>query len=413
MRRLTRLLVPALLVAAAVAAVPAPAQAGTFFFPAGVPAGTPNDPLPQARAAVISDPGIVVQTGDVLDISVAGTASGGPQFPFYDADGVPGQFFPSDGDFPRIVGAPAQAYSLIATIVPPGSDAHLSGVGDEWFLVGTASSITATRAGRLLFATNDALYRPYWVSAYTDNSGGFDVTFLETDGDGDNDGVRNDVDNCPEVANTDQADVDQDGIGDACDPVVDVVDTDQDGVQDRDDNCPTVANAGQADLDQDGIGDACDSDRDGDARDDAVDNCPLVPNADQADLDRDGTGDACDPTPGSTPGKVTGGGWITDAKHSFGFHARYDDGAAAPSGQLTYQDKQAGVRIKATSITLVAISGTHATILGSAEVNGTPTDFRVEVDDLGEPGRSDTFRIVAGAYSAGGTLNGGNIQIHS
>lgn len=370
MRRLTRLLVPALLVAAAVAAVPAPAQAGTFFFPAGVPAGTPNDPLPQARAAVISDPGIVVQTGDVLDISVSGTASGGPHFPFYDANGVPGQFF-SGSEFPLIVGTPAQAYSLIATIVPPGSDAHLSGVGDEWFLVGTASSITASRAGRLLFATNDALYRSSWVSAYTDNTGGFDVTFLETDGDGDNDGVLNDADNCPEVANTDQADTDQDGIGDACD-----------------------------------------SDRDGDARDDAVDNCPLVPNVDQADLDRDGIGDACDPTPGSTPGKVTGGGWITDAKHSFGFNARYDAGAAAPSGQLTYQDKQAGVRLKATSISLVAISGTHATILGSADVNGTSTDFRVDVEDLGEPGRSDTFRIVAGAYSAGGTLNGGNIQIH-
>lgn len=412
MRRLTRLLVPALLVAAAVAAVPAPAQAGTFFFPAGVPAGTPNDPLPQARSAVISDPGIVVQTGDVLDISVSGTASGGPNFPFYDANGVPGQFFPSDGEFPRIVGAPARAYSLIATIVPPGSDAHLSGVGDEWFLVGTASSITATRAGRLLFATNDALYRSFWVSAYTDNSGGFDVTFLETDGDGDNDGILNDVDNCPETPNTDQADVDQDGIGDACDPVVDVVDSDQDGVQDRDDNCPTVANAGQDDLDQDGIGDACDGDRDGDTVANPADNCPIVPNADQADLDRDGTGDACDPTPGSTPGKVTGGGWITDAKNNFGFNARYDAGAAAPSGQLTYQDKQAGVRIKATSITLVAISGTHATILGSADVNGTPTDFRVDVDDLGEPGRSDTFRIVAGAYSAGGTLNGGNIQIH-
>ena len=449
MRRLTRLLVPALLVAAAVAAVPAPAQAGTFFFPAGVPANTPNDPLPQARAAVISDPGIVVQTGDVLDIAVSGTASGGPNFPFYDANGVPGQFFPSDGEFPRIVGAPAQAYSLIATIVPTGSDAHLSGVGDEWFLVGTASSITATRAGRLLFATNDALYRPFWVSAYTDNSGGFDVTFLETDGDGDNDGILNDVDNCPEDANTDQGDVDGDGLGDACDPrddrpqdadldgVLDVNDNcptvanadqanlDQDGIGDacdgdRDgdgvgnavDNCPDVANAGQADLDQDGIGDACDGDRDGDTIANPADNCPIVPNADQADLDRDGTGDACDPTPGSTPGKVTGGGWITDAKNNFGFNARYDAGAAAPSGQLTYQDKQAGVRIKATSITLVAISGTHATILGSADVNGTPTDFRVDVDDLGEPGRSDTFRIVAGAYSAGGTLNGGNIQIH-
>jgi len=37
------------------------------------------------------------------------------------------------------------------------------------------------------------------------------------------------------------------------------IDTDQDGVDDLDDNCPGVANANQADTDGDGIGDACDS----------------------------------------------------------------------------------------------------------------------------------------------------------
>jgi hypothetical protein len=77
------------------------------------------------------------------------------------------------------------------------------------------------------------------------------------DPDKDGDGVANGVDNCPEVANSDQADSDNDGIGDVCDTPSNQ-DIDGDGVNNNVDNCPEVANPNQEDFDNDGIGDACD-----------------------------------------------------------------------------------------------------------------------------------------------------------
>ena len=46
--------------------------------------------------------------------------------------------------------------------------------------------------------------------------GGAGGTGGEAVGDRDNDGVADDIDNCPDVPNADQSDSDGDGIGDAC-----------------------------------------------------------------------------------------------------------------------------------------------------------------------------------------------------
>ncbi|MDL2124912.1 MAG: thrombospondin type 3 repeat-containing protein [Deltaproteobacteria bacterium] len=70
-------------------------------------------------------------------------------------------------------------------------------------------------------------------------------------------------------------------------------DTDGDGVFDNVDNCPMVANICQADNDGDGEGDVCDLDDDNDGVLDVDDNCPMVFNPDQADVNGDGYGDAC------------------------------------------------------------------------------------------------------------------------
>ena len=107
--------------------------------------------------------------------------------------------------------------------------------------------------------------------------------------DTDNDGVRASVDNCPTSQNTDQADLDADGEGDACDS-----DVDGDGVDNAIDNCPLDNRPGQRDIDGDGQGDICDDDMDGDGVDNPVDICPRRFDPAQSDLDADGEGDACD-----------------------------------------------------------------------------------------------------------------------
>ena len=177
-------------------------------------------------------------------------------------------------------------------------------------------------------------------------------TFQDTD----EDGICDVEDNCPDNANPNQADIDMDGNGDACDATCDAVgmpcddndpctendqldadcncagtliDSDQDEICDLTDNCPEISNPGQEDTDMDGIGDACDScnealgapcddgdacttgdaydmdcncvgtfqDTDEDGICDVEDNCPTTPNPDQEDTDLDGICDAEDNCP--------------------------------------------------------------------------------------------------------------------
>ncbi|HLF16965.1 MAG TPA: thrombospondin type 3 repeat-containing protein [Candidatus Thermoplasmatota archaeon] len=107
--------------------------------------------------------------------------------------------------------------------------------------------------------------------------------------DADHDGLSNDVDNCPLVPNLQQADLDEDGFGDACDE-----DADGDGWRNFLDNCAMTPDPSLHDEDQDRKGDACDDDDDNDGIKDGRDNCVLDKNPDQADLDDDGFGDVCD-----------------------------------------------------------------------------------------------------------------------
>jgi len=211
------------------------------------------------------------------------------------------------------------------------------------------------------------------------------------DTDSDGDGVADCIDNCPSVANADQADSDSDGVGDACDGCpsdpnktapgvcgcgVPDTDTDGDGVADCNDLCPNdpnktdpgVCGCGVADIDTDGDGvadcnDLCpadpnktdpgvcgcgvaDIDTDGDGVADCNDLCPADPNKTApgtcgcgvADTDSDGDGiadciDGCPTDPLKTAPGICGCG-VADTDSDGDGVADYNDGCPADPNKI-------------------------------------------------------------------------------
>ena len=107
--------------------------------------------------------------------------------------------------------------------------------------------------------------------------------------DDDGDSINNNVDNCPNIANVDQSNIDSDSAGDACDDY-------------PYDDSKVAASGGTVCILNPPFGNSIFlcyqelGDADGDAVDNSLDNCPAIANADQSDSNNNGVGNACDDT---------------------------------------------------------------------------------------------------------------------
>jgi predicted ABC-type ATPase len=109
--------------------------------------------------------------------------------------------------------------------------------------------------------------------------------------------------------------------------------------------------------------------------------------------------------------RVTGSGKILGKTVSFEINA--DD---LPSGRLKYNDKEQQISFASDKITgFTRLASNKVAFTGEATINGQKVMFTVEVEDNGDAGTSDRFKIIitgAANSTREGTLTQGNIQFH-
>ena len=202
----------------------------------------------------------------------------------------------------------------------------------------------------------------------------------------------------------------------ACDGSTDI---DADGKPDSSDNCLFEPNSDQADLDQDGLGDVCDDDRDGDGFNDDYDLWPDDPD-EWFDQDGDGLGDNADTDDngdGVADDAYEPDNWRTQATPLVAgepqHHTLIGDGDRDWVSFSLTQETHLVVRTLGTGIEadpfgpgswlyVALYGGDPALPYASAYVGGLPPDARLDFTDCSAAG------LPAGNYavSVSGNLNG-------
>ncbi len=210
-------------------------------------------------------------------------------------------------------------------------------------------------------------------------------TFTVASADRDGDGVNDGSDNCPDVSNANQADLDGDGQGDACDS-----DIDGDGTSNASDAFPRDASETR-DSDGDDVGDNADAfdndatesrDGDGDGVGDNGDNCATVSNPGQADADRDGKGAECDENdaapalgtvaadaPGNEGDTLRSSGSFTDAdgNHTLTITKNSGAGTVTDNGNGTWSWSHSPSDDGSGTVQVQASDGEHTAVVDEFE----------------------------------------------
>jgi hypothetical protein len=127
-------------------------------------------------------------------------------------------------------------------------------------------------------------------------------------------------------------------------------------------------------------------------------------------IDNDGDGlvdgadpDCAPPPSGNTCGEVRGDGRLsTNPDFRFVFYnVKYEEDAAKPSGEVSFNDQLNKVKFVSTSIDTLVISGNQVMLTGSGTANGAPVTFTLTATD----GSPDTYAIaLSNGYSASGNF---------
>ena len=251
--------------------------------------------------------------------------------------------------------------------------------------------------------------------------------------DADNDGVRDDMDNCPDMANEDQGDFDGDGIGDVCDP-----DDDNDGVIDTEDcdfrdasiavSVGDTCNDGNTATVNDVITSTCEcrgvvrADGDADGIADDEDNCPTNPNADQSNNDGDSMGDVCDPDD-DNDGVLDGDDCFpNDATRSFSIGDSCNDGNSnTVNDRITNDCTCVGITVPSQPVQLVVESASGAVgetvcfdIVATEFQDVASASFSISIDnDLANIVSVTNVGLTTGSFTGSGCPIGGGAMTGS